>query len=69
MACGSAYFSGSEASEDVVRGEGSACGVAADEFPLGEVMYLDDAVYFGFTFDKLVESDILKQVLEIAIEA
>ena len=43
--------------------------MAADEFPLGEVMHLDDAVYFGFSFDELVESDILKQVFEIAIIA
>ena len=69
MTSGSANFRCLNTSEDVVRGEGSAGGVAADEFPFRKVLHLDKAIYFGFTLNKVVESDILEQVFEIAIEA
>lgn len=43
--------------------------MAADEFPFRDILHLDKAIYFGFSLNKVVESDILEQVFEIAVEA
>lgn len=43
--------------------------MATDEFPFRDILHLDKAIYFGFSLNKVVESDILEQVFEIAVEA
>lgn len=63
----SANLRGLETANDVVCGKGSARGVTADEFPLGDILDVNMTIDLCLLFNEFIETYILEQFLEISV--
>lgn len=65
----SADFRGLETANDVVCGKGSARGVTADEFPLGDILDVNMTIDLCLLLYEFIETYVLEQFLEISVVA
>lgn len=62
-----ANLRGLETTNDVVCGKGSARGVTADEFPLGDILDVNMTIDFCLLLYEFIETYVLEQFLEISV--
>ena len=62
-----ANLRGLETTDDVVSGKGSASGMTADEFPLGDILDVNITIDLCLLLYEFIETYVLEQFLEISV--